>query len=280
MRDTNKMKERFEVTVDGRQVATLAVVVAALVGGAFWLGIASGRKLAIEEGVAPREKDLLAALDQRTDALQQLQDQADASLTFQDALTRKAPEPPKGLPPLEAAKPAEAVRPAEPPKVADAAKPPEPAKPVEPATAPEAPKAAEPARVAEAPTPAEAPKPDAPLPAAPADGPSATVPTRMADGGGLLKDAIARATRPAEATPDGQWTLQLSAYQDRAEADRFAGGLRDRGFAPFVVEAQVPGKGTWFRVRMGRFPTREAAQRYLADFTRETQVQAFVTPLK
>ncbi len=96
--------------------------------------------------------------------------------------------------------------------------------------------------------------------------------------GGALKEAIARAQRPVEATADGSWTLQLSAYQDKAEADRFAADLRGRGYAPFVVEAKVAGKGTWYRVRMGRFPTKDAAGRYLSDFKRETQVDAIVTP--
>jgi cell division septation protein DedD len=92
-----------------------------------------------------------------------------------------------------------------------------------------------------------------------------------------LKEAIARATqRPAEAVPGGAFTLQLSAFQTREEADRFAGRLRDRGYAPYIVAAEVSGKGTWYRVRMGSFPTREAATRYLADFKRETQLNAFV----
>ena len=47
--------------------------------------------------------------------------------------------------------------------------------------------------------------------------------------------------------------------------------------APFIVEANLPGKGVWFRVRMGRFPSRDAAGRYLADFKRETAIDAIVT---
>lgn len=92
-----------------------------------------------------------------------------------------------------------------------------------------------------------------------------------------LKDAIARATqRPTEAVPGGAFTLQLSAFQTREEADRFVARLRDRGYAPYIVAAEVANKGTWYRVRMGSFPSREAASRYLADFKRETQLNAFV----
>jgi cell division protein FtsN len=38
----------------------------------------------------------------------------------------------------------------------------------------------------------------------------------------------------------------------------------------------VANKGTWYRVRMGSFPSRDAATRYLSDFKRETQLDAFV----
>ncbi|EAU61896.1 adventurous gliding motility protein I [Stigmatella aurantiaca DW4/3-1] len=74
----------------------------------------------------------------------------------------------------------------------------------------------------------------------------------------------------------GAFTLQISAFQSREEADRFAARLRDRGYAPYILSAEVPNKGTWYRVRMGSFPSRDAATRYLADFKRETQLNAFV----
>ncbi len=76
---------------------------------------------------------------------------------------------------------------------------------------------------------------------------------------------------------NGTWTLQLSAYQTKSEAERFVGGLRDKGYAPYIVEAAIPGKGTWYRVRMGRFSTKDAAGRYLQDFRRETALNALVT---
>ena len=134
-----------------------------------------------------------------------------------------------------------------------------------PAPPPEPPK---PIEVAQ-PEPAPAPEPAVPKVVE-------AVPTLTADDAGDLKEAIARAQRPVEATPDGSWTLQLSAYQDKAEAGRFASDLRGKGYAPYVVEAHVSGKGTWYRVRMGSFETKEKAAHYLADFKRETKLDAFV----
>jgi cell division septation protein DedD len=120
------------------------------------------------------------------------------------------------------------------------------------------------------------PKEETKLPETPKPEPVAT---RTVDAGGAgLKEAFGKAQKaPTEAAADGSWTVQLSAYQDRAEADRFAAGLRDKGYAPYIVEANIPGKGTWFRVRMGRFGSKDAASRYMDDFRRETAMSAIVT---
>ena len=101
--------------------------------------------------------------------------------------------------------------------------------------------------------------------------------TRTHDGG--LKEAFGKAQKLPDAPPAaGTWAVQLSAYQDRGEADRFAAGLRDKGYAPYIVEAAVPNKGTWYRVRLGRFPNKDAASGYLSDFKRETSMSGIVTP--
>ncbi len=92
------------------------------------------------------------------------------------------------------------------------------------------------------------------------------------------KHAVKPESRAAAAT--GGFTLQLSSTQRRADADRFAARLREKGYAPMVSEAQVPGRGTWYRVRLGSFSSREGAARFLGDFKRETQLDAFVTAVQ
>lgn len=247
MRDSHRLKEKYELSLDTRQIGTITVASLVVIGGVFFLGVVVGKKLATEaNGAEAQPVDLLSQLDKKTEALETVK--ADAALTFQDELTRRSPTPAV----VEAPKPAEAPKPPEPASLAEAPKP-----------APlDAPKPAEPPVVAEAKL-QETPKPE-------------PVATRTHDGGGL-KEAFGKAQRAPETAADGAWTVQLSAYQDRAEADRFAAGLRDKGYAPFIVEANIPGKGTWFRVRMGRFPSKDAATRYMDDFRRETAMSAIVT---
>lgn len=282
MRDAHRMKEKFDVSLDNRQIVSLLIAGIVVMGAVFVLGVVVGKKLAgnAQTATAP---DLLSALDANAQALQDVQ--KDAPLTFQDELTRKATAEPAAAPKAAAAKaPAPAAeKPAAEKSVASRptlAPTPDPdtgeLPPEEPEEQPEK------VVVAEAPTePVPAPTPTAqPVKAVPVSGKVevAPVPTRTTqkEGGGL-KDAIARAAQPpAQAVKGGTFTLQLSAFQDRQEADRFAARLRDRGYAPYILAAEVPGKGTWYRVRMGSFATRDAASRYLADFKRETQLDAFV----
>lgn len=236
MRDTHRMKEKYELSLDNRQIVSLTVVGLVVVSAVFALGIVVGKKLATEDQATTSAPDLLSALDQKAAKIETMK--KDASLTFQEELTKKQ------APIVEANEPIIPPKPELPVVVAKA----EPPKPPEPKP--------EPVVKAEA------------------------VPTRINEDAGALREAIAKtATKapPPETSPDGAFTLQLSAFQDKAEADRFAANLRDKGYAPFIVEADLKAKGIWYRVRMGRFPSKDAAGRYLADFKRETSIDAIVT---
>ena len=240
MRDSHRLKEKYELSLDDRQIVTLTIASLVVLGGVFMLGVVVGKKLAGEP--ADRSSpDLLSQVDRKTAALDSLKDREDAALTFQDELTKKAPSPIK-VEPAKVVEPPKVEAPkAEPPKESVAVIP-----PPEPAHLPESPKAE-------------------------------AIATRTNDGGGL-KEAFGRVQRaPTNVVADGSWTVQLAAYQDRADADRFAAGLRDKGYAPYIVEVAIPSKGTWFRVRMGRFATKDAASRYMDDFKRETSISAMVT---
>ncbi|RKH27073.1 SPOR domain-containing protein [Corallococcus sp. CA041A] len=303
MRDAHRMKEKFDVSLDNRQIVSLLIAGIVVMGAVFVLGVVVGKKLSSDAQTA-EAPDLLSALDANAQVLNDARQ--DPPLTFPDELTRKTGSEPLPPMPKPAAKP-------EAPKVAAAAKPevkPEPkpaAKPAALAPTPDPdtgelpamdaaeedaiangkplakpepkpePKVEEPAKVAAA-------KPE-PKVVEPVKGKVEETPvaTRTAARDGGMKEAIARAQalpaeppRPSEAVKGGAFTLQLSAFQSRQDADRFAARLRDKGYAPYILTAEVPGKGTWYRVRMGSFASKEAAGRYLTDFKRETQLDAYV----
>lgn len=93
----------------------------------------------------------------------------------------------------------------------------------------------------------------------------------------------AEVSKPAEekasAGSEGGYQLQVSSFRSRAEADGFASQLRARKHKAYVVEAHVPSRGTWYRVRVGPFATQRAAAQYRAGFEhREHVVPFIVTP--
>jgi cell division septation protein DedD len=85
-------------------------------------------------------------------------------------------------------------------------------------------------------------------------------------------------TQPAPAGHDGNYQLQVSSFKTREEADKFAQDLRVRGHKSYVIQANVPSRGTWYRVRVGPFPTQAAATAYRSSFEAKEHVVPFVVP--
>ncbi|HEX4803243.1 MAG TPA: SPOR domain-containing protein [Myxococcaceae bacterium] len=229
MRDDYRIKDKYELSLDNRQIVTSFVAAIVVIGTVFVLGVVVGKKLASAPAHASAP-DLLTALDQRAAAMEQVKTSPppEARLTFQEELTKKvADSPPKEVPP-----PPES--PAEPAKVASPEKPPS--------------SAAAQTLVEELPRE-------------------------------KLKKAIASVERPPRevSNPPVAFTLQLSASQTREDADRFAAKLRAQGYQPYIVESDLKDRGRWYRVRMGKFFSKEAAAKFRDDFHRETKLDAFVT---
>lgn len=58
---------------------------------------------------------------------------------------------------------------------------------------------------------------------------------------------------PAEVPEDGRYFLQVASFQNRPDAERTKAQLALQGLQARIVSAEVPGKGTWHRVRLGPF---------------------------
>jgi DedD protein len=98
----------------------------------------------------------------------------------------------------------------------------------------------------------------------------------------LMKAAGDMAKMEGASSPpghEGAYQLQVSSFHTQGEAQGFADQLRARGHKAYVLEANVPGRGTWYRVRIGPFATPRAATEYRADFESKEHVVPFiVTP--
>lgn len=57
-----------------------------------------------------------------------------------------------------------------------------------------------------------------------------------------------------------KYTLQVGSFQDRESAERLSMELESKGFDAYIEKAQIPGRGVWYRVRVGTFETKAEAQ--------------------
>jgi cell division septation protein DedD len=266
MRDLDRWKDKVELSLDGRQIFFLffgSAVAACLV---FVLGVLVGKRLearALALQPAPVE-DPLAALDQLGEA-----DDADEGLTFHKALTKDAH---KAAPEKAVDKPAEPVAP-----VVAVAPPPAPQQIVvqKPVTV------TPPPVVAEA-KPAADPKPAAPKPEAkPAVAPAKAVAAAAAKPAPLpagKPQVVAAQTKKPDATAS-HFTLQLSAFPEKQDAEEFMRKIQSAGYKPFLVASEIPGKGVFYRVRVGDYGSRQAAVDAKAEFERKQRMIAYVAKL-
>ncbi len=84
------------------------------------------------------------------------------------------------------------------------------------------------------------------------------------------------ASNPSDKTTGSLFTLQLSSFQDRAEAERFIQNLRVSGMKPFIITANIPGRGIWYRVRLGEFKSWEEAAQAKEKIEKEQKIIAYV----
>jgi rare lipoprotein A len=90
---------------------------------------------------------------------------------------------------------------------------------------------------------------------------------------GTVQRTEAGVTTPPPAPTSGRYTIQVAAFNPPAAAAQLRDRLAARGYAARVVGTAEP-----YRVRIGRYPTREAAQAAARDLEAKKVVSgAFVT---
>jgi cell division septation protein DedD len=85
---------------------------------------------------------------------------------------------------------------------------------------------------------------------------------------------------PAIAAPaarnEGNLTLQIGSYNDAEQANDRIVSLRKAGFEARVVRAEIPKRGTWYRVQAGRFTDRSEAASYGAQLRARGMAENFI----
>ncbi len=78
--------------------------------------------------------------------------------------------------------------------------------------------------------------------------------------------------------PQGKYyTLQIASFPSRDKADSYVSRFKAVGNRkPFITPAEVPGKGTWYRVKIGKFETKEQALAFQSIFEARTKTQSIL----
>jgi septal ring-binding cell division protein DamX len=243
-RNAERWRDKIELRLDNRQVFFLFFGSAVVACMLFVLGVIVGKRIESRGRAEAMEvQDPLAALDRAHEPSKLVAGPAapPTELAF-----------PKALAPATGnAKGSRADR-----SAAIAALP----KPIVPA-------AALPKPVAQAQAPALAPKPIVPAAALPKPVVAAPKP-------------VVAAAPPKPVTPPvdaakgkGKFTLQLSAFPTREEAEAFA----KKYDGTFIIPTEIPGKGTWFRVRAGNYASFNEAAAAKTAFEKQNKIIALVS---
>jgi cell division protein FtsN len=133
-------------------------------------------------------------------------------------------------------------------------------------------------------------EPEKSLKVEPKDGKTAPVAERAA-GTQKVADKKAEKAPPsaelAKATPAPEinqqkeagktWSVQLNAFPDERSAKQLVDRLKNKGYKAVITEVRNKGK-VWYRVRVGKYRSREEADKALENFkTRENFDNAFAT---
>jgi cell division septation protein DedD len=78
---------------------------------------------------------------------------------------------------------------------------------------------------------------------------------------------------------DAKFTLQVGAFPDRSQALKIAAELEKKGYDSWIQRAKSKDKDI-FRVRVGKFATKQDAEKFKQQFDKKEKYNTFITPLE
>lgn len=90
------------------------------------------------------------------------------------------------------------------------------------------------------------------------------------------EEADKPATVSTNVQTDGRFTIQVGSYPDTSQAEARIAKLSSGGLEARAVRTEIPKRGTWYRVQLGRFHSREEAARFASQLRSTGVIQDFV----
>lgn len=83
------------------------------------------------------------------------------------------------------------------------------------------------------------------------------------------KSGIKQNTKSIKSSPGGEYTVQIASFPDKDNAREMEESLRAKTYPAYIKTANLPNRGTWYRVRIGEFTTKQKALLYMESLKRE-----------
>lgn len=75
---------------------------------------------------------------------------------------------------------------------------------------------------------------------------------------------------------NARYSVQVGSYPKMDEANRATERWKTKGYPAYVMIANIPDRGQWYRVRIGGFTSRGEAEKYLGEFKTKENAEALV----
>ncbi len=98
-------------------------------------------------------------------------------------------------------------------------------------------------------------------------------------GGKASKISGSASTSSSLSGMKGNYTIQVSAWRDRATAEKYVRRLEDAGY-PAFVEVRSVKDGSWFTVRIGRYPSMKDAKKAVDSFAYELKANYWIDKVR
>lgn len=85
------------------------------------------------------------------------------------------------------------------------------------------------------------------------------------------------ADKPLISAKKEAFFVQVASFQKSEDADRQASILKSRGYKVVIIKADLAGKGTWYRVRLGPYEGTTEAKAAALKYEKNEKGTAFVT---
>jgi len=107
---------------------------------------------------------------------------------------------------------------------------------------------------------------------APANAQKGQMPMRQASPPSEVEKGAVR----IKSAENAKYSLQVGSYPKMTEANVAVEKWKTKGYSAYLMIADIPDRGRWYRVRLGGFASRDEAQKYKKEFESQEGIEALV----